>query len=71
MRVGAAGSIGLALARNLIGYGQDATATATYSSTQTRASGSATGRTVKIVGGPRDGDIYKYLGTTIAGQTST
>ncbi len=67
--VGVAGSIGLALARNLIGYDVDKTATSTYNSSQT-VSGLAKGTKVKVVSGPRSGDIYEYTGDAIAVGTS-
>ena len=69
--VGASGSIGIALARNLIGYSLDAAPSHDYTSDQT-ISGLANGKRVKVVdgSGPRSGDVYEYVGTTIPTSTS-
>ena len=67
--VGIAGigvGIGVALATNTIG----AVAVADYSSAQTLASGLQNGRTVRIASGPGQGDVYRYIGTTLTGTVA-
>ena len=59
-------SIGVAVARNFIGWQPDGGTTFTYSSTERPATLVSTNR-VKIVSGPRNGDVYEYTGSTLSG----
>ena len=60
-------SIGLSVARNLIGWEPTGLASTTYLSTNTSAPHLNTGDTVKVVGGPLDGQTFRYIGSTLAG----
>src|SRR5213075_472089 len=63
--IAASGSIGVAFARNLIGFTHDPLATWNFVSSQTGVS-LANGDQVKVTSGARQGDIYKYIGTARA-----
>ena len=60
---GAGVSIGFSMARNFIGWGGSG-GSADFTSDQELGT-LENGKTVRITTGPRQGDIYKYLGTTI------
>ncbi|MFB3078361.1 MAG: hypothetical protein ACE1Y4_10175, partial [Lysobacterales bacterium] len=58
---GVGASIGLAIARNLIGWGPDPFAPAATYTTNEEPPQIVTGDTIEIISGPRAGDIYKYI----------
>ncbi|MGH3051022.1 MAG: beta strand repeat-containing protein, partial [Gaiellaceae bacterium] len=64
--VGGAASIGVALARNTIGFAPDPLATHDDTSDQTISS-LANGTVVEVTSGPRAGDLYRYSGPTRTG----
>jgi len=64
---GLGASIGVALARNYVGYGLDPTVSATYSTASLPDKLLLSpGNTVRIVEGVRAGDVYQYLGTAFS-----
>ncbi|MCB1998993.1 MAG: LEPR-XLL domain-containing protein, partial [Rhodoferax sp.] len=60
--VGVAGSIGVTIARNYIGYGTDEDVVSDYD-TADNPGFIASGKTVKIAAGANAGNIYQYIGT--------
>ncbi|HND54899.1 MAG TPA: hypothetical protein PLV92_20945, partial [Pirellulaceae bacterium] len=63
---GVGASVGFSLARNYVGWRDTAgSLTTTYSTSQT-PSALNKGQTVRISSGPREGDVYEYLGPSIA-----
>ena len=63
---GVGASIGIAVARNFIGWEPNASTTFTYTSTE-RPATLTSGNRVKIASGPRTGDVYEYSGATLTG----
>ncbi len=63
--VGIGASIGIALARNDIGWDPNTTQAYDYTSDQTLAGGLTYGKRVKIKKGVSEGDVYEYVGPTI------
>ena len=64
--VGGAGvgaSIGVALARNLIGWDPQSATTSDFT-TADQPTQIVSGQRVKIAAGPRAGDVYEYVGAT-------
>ena len=59
---GAGIAVGVAVARNLIGWNPDTTQSATYT-TADKPTIINPGDTVKLTSGPRAGDIYEYVGS--------
>ncbi|MGB8168696.1 MAG: hypothetical protein WCF18_14460, partial [Chthoniobacteraceae bacterium] len=69
---GVGASIGVALAHNFIGYDPTGTSvTATYDTTHAPIATLTNGDKIKVVGGPFDGYVYQYLGTTSSDSDST
>ena len=69
--VGIGGSIGVAIARNYIGWGQDDGTAANYTTGDNPAT-LGNGQTVKIAAGPGAGNVYRYIGTaTLTRPTAT
>ena len=64
---GAAVAIGVAVARNFIGFTQTPPASPTYTMSTSRPTSLIAGNTVAIDIGARKGDVYTYIGPTLAG----
>src|SRR5262249_13336543 len=64
---GVAASIGIAVARNFVGWGFDPSQSATYSTDHQKGKIQLNPKdTVRIDSGVRPGDIYEYRGTSIS-----
>ncbi|MDG1896561.1 MAG: hypothetical protein P8J37_16785, partial [Fuerstiella sp.] len=63
-QAGIGASIGVGLARNIIGYKSNTATTATYQSGQNPAALNPN-QSVRIAGGIRSGEIYMYVGTAL------
>lgn len=66
-------AIGVAVARNFIGWNIDDSETADYETSTGLPQGStlATNQKVKVTEGARNGDVYKYLGDNLTQPTET
>ncbi len=66
--VGVGASIGIALARNDIGWDFTSNQAYDYTSSQTLSGGLTYGKRVKISKGVSAGDVYEYIGPTLTGS---
>src|SRR5215203_5373293 len=60
-------AIGVAVARNFIGFSQTPPASANYTMSTSRPGSLVAGKTVKIDVGARKDDVYEYIGATLPG----